>query len=68
MPGRGENNNNKVWLSIDSKFSKEDYGRLVDAREQGDLKLAEDAAKQLEIRIKSEAKGIKAKYICPPNT
>ncbi|MGR3177710.1 MAG: DNA recombination protein RmuC [Candidatus Anammoxibacter sp.] len=68
LPGRDKDDNNKVWLPIDSKFPKEDYDRLIDAQEQGNVQLADEAAKQLEIRIKSEAKEIKGKYINPPNT
>jgi len=68
LPGRGTNNEEEIWLPIDAKFPKEDYERLIDAQEQSDMKLADDASKKLEIRIKAEAKDIKEKYIDPPNT
>ena len=55
-----------VWLPIDAKFPQEDFQRLVDAREAGDVSGAEAALKQLEIRLKSEAKDINDKYIRPP--
>jgi len=57
-----------VWLPIDSKFPQEDYQRLVEAQEQGNLELAEAAGKELENKIKLEAKSIKEKYIEPPYT
>jgi DNA recombination protein RmuC len=70
MPG---NNGRKdagdvVWLPIDSKFPQEDYQRLVDAAESGNAEAADEAIKQLEIRLKSEAKSIRDKYISPPDT
>lgn len=57
-----------VWLPIDSKFPQEDYQRLVEAHDKADIEMAEQAAKQLENRIKLEAKSIKDKYIDPPMT
>jgi DNA recombination protein RmuC len=57
-----------VYLPIDAKFPKEDYERLVDASESGDLKAIDDAAKAIEARIKQEARDIKNKYIDPPHT
>ena len=35
LPGRGDDDDQVVWLPIDAKFPKEDYERLMDAREQG---------------------------------
>jgi DNA recombination protein RmuC len=67
MPGRsGEDR--VVWLPIDAKFPQEDYQRLVDAQEKADPVLAEQAAKQLVTRIKTEAKNIREKYLDPPHT
>ena len=68
FPGRSQDVNTPVWLPIDAKFPQEDYQRLLDAQEQVNPELAERASKQLEIRIKAEAKNIKDKYIDPPNT
>ncbi len=68
LPGRDATNNNEVWLPIDAKFPQEDYERLVEAQEQANSVLAEEAAKQLETRIKASAKEIKEKYLDPPNT
>ncbi len=67
LPGN-EGSEGVVWLPIDAKFPKEDYERLIDARERGDQTTAEEALKQLELRIKAEAKKINDKYICPPET
>ncbi|MDO4922291.1 MAG: DNA recombination protein RmuC [Phascolarctobacterium sp.] len=63
LPGRSEQ---EVLLPIDAKFPLEDYQRLQQAREAGDAAAAEAAARQLERRLKSEAKDICDKYICPP--
>lgn len=67
LPGP-EDGASPVWLPIDSKFPQEDYHRLVDAYEQANAEAIENASKQLEITIKSEAKNINEKYIDPPNT
>lgn len=63
LPGQREQ---EVLLPIDAKFPLEDYQRLQQAREAGDTQAADAAAKQLERRLKSEAKDICEKYICPP--
>ncbi len=57
-----------VWLPIDAKFPQEDYQRLMEAQEQANPALAEQASKQLEARIKAEAKNIRDKYLDPPHT
>lgn len=63
LPGQREQ---EVLLPIDAKFPLEDYQRLQQARENGDAQAAEAAVRQLERRLKSEAKDISDKYICPP--
>ena len=68
MPGRGDKNDEPVWLPVDAKFPLEDFQRLTDAQEIADLEAMEAAAKALENRIKLEAKNISQKYIDPPNT
>ena len=68
LPGRDDLGNETVWLPIDSKFPKEDYERLVAASEAGDAAGVEEAARQLELRIKSEAREIRDKYLDPPQT
>ena len=57
-----------VLIPIDSKFPIESYDRLVQATEQGDSALVENASTELEKRIKLEAKRISDKYILPPKT
>jgi len=57
-----------VLLPLDAKFPLEDYQMLVDASERGDTEAIEHASKQLEIRIKGEAKNIRDKYLDPPAT
>jgi DNA recombination protein RmuC len=67
LPGN-DDNLKQVWLPIDAKFPLEDYQRLVEAQEQGNLLLIEELSKSLETRIKSEAKDIRDKYLEPPYT
>ncbi|MCX7793308.1 MAG: DNA recombination protein RmuC [Thermodesulfovibrionales bacterium] len=57
-----------VYLPIDAKFHEADYQRLIDAYETGDHGIIEEAAKQLEMKIKNSAKDIKEKYLNPPLT
>ena len=57
-----------VWLPIDAKFPQEDFQRLLERREQADTAAADIALKQLERRLKSEARDIQNKYLCPPQT
>ncbi|NOY52205.1 MAG: DNA recombination protein RmuC [Deltaproteobacteria bacterium] len=68
LPGKGEDAGHEVWLPLDAKFPREDYDRLLDARERADAAGVEDAAKQLEIRIKKSARDIREKYLDPPYT
>lgn len=66
LPGR--NDNEFVWLPVDSKFPIEDYSRLVDAEDIGDVALVQESRKKLENSIKSFAKDIYEKYIEVPYT
>jgi DNA recombination protein RmuC len=68
LPGKDDGNGGQVWLPVDAKFPQEDYQRLVEAFEQGNALLAEEASKSLETRIKLEAKNIRDKYLDPPHT
>ncbi len=68
LPGQDSGSDQVVWLPIDAKFPQEDYQRLIDAQEAADKEAADKAIKNLEMRIKSEAKFIKEKYIDPPHT
>lgn len=66
LPGR--NDNEFVWLPVDSKFPIEDYSRLVDAEDLADLVAIQDSRKKLENSIKSFAKDIHDKYVESPYT
>ena len=57
-----------VLLPIDSKFPLDIYGNLVDAADDGNKEAYEKYAKELENRIKGEAKTIRDKYVNPPAT
>lgn len=67
LPGR-DTNGAPVWLPIDAKFPVEDYQRLVDASERGDVESVEKASRQLEATLKLSAKTLSEKYIAPPAT
>lgn len=68
LPGQGTDKEEVVWLPIDAKFPIEDYQRLIDAQELGDLAGVEVAGKQLEARVKACAGDICRKYLNPPKT
>ena len=68
LPGPDSHSEKVVWLPIDSKFPQEDYQRLLDAQEAADKTLADKSVKNLEMRVKAEAKAIREKYIDPPQT
>jgi DNA recombination protein RmuC len=68
LPGQDSDQDKIVWLPIDAKFPQEDYQRLLDAQEASDKEQAEKSVKNLEARIKVEARRIKEKYLDPPNT
>ena len=66
LPGKGDGEN--ILLPVDSKFPVEDYKRLIDSEELGDIDAITDARKSLENSIKSFAKDIHDKYIETPYT
>lgn len=68
LPGPEGREDEPVWLPIDAKFPLEDYQRLTDAWERGDAAGAEQAARDLEVRIRSSARDIRDKYVEPPHT
>lgn len=68
LPGDDGFGKKEVLLPIDAKFPKEDYERLLAAREACDPELIEESSKQLERRAKEMAKTIRDKYLDPPNT
>jgi DNA recombination protein RmuC len=68
LPGQGNDRDEAVWLPIDAKFPVEDYQRLLEAQERGDLDGVEAAGRQLELRVKACATDICSKYLNPPKT
>ncbi|SEM22302.1 DNA recombination protein RmuC [Pseudoxanthomonas sp. GM95] len=67
LPGRGDLDT-PVWLPLDSKFPHEDYEKLLDAQEAGDVDAVRVTGAQLERAIRIQAKSISDKYIAPPQT
>lgn len=57
-----------IYLPIDSKFPADIYNKIVDASNNADSDGLKQATKELEQRIKIEARTIRDKYIDPPNT
>lgn len=57
-----------IYLPIDSKFPSDIYNKIVDASNSADSDGLKHAVKELEQRIKTEARTIRDKYIDPPNT
>ena len=69
LPGKGDGDGEpEVLLPIDAKFPLEDYARLTAAAEIGDGAAVEEAARQLETRIRACARDIRVKYLHPPHT
>lgn len=64
----GKNDNEFVYLPVDSKFPIEDYSRLIDAEENCNIELITELKKKLENSVKSFAKDIHDKYIETPYT
>ena len=57
-----------IWLPIDSKFPGDAYAALRDAYDSGSKDAVDAAAKNLINTVRREAKDIRDKYICPPDT
>jgi DNA recombination protein RmuC len=68
LPGPDEHDGKVVWLPIDVKFPKESYERLMDAADRGDPVGVEQAAKELESAVRTQAREIRDKYLAPPHT
>jgi DNA recombination protein RmuC len=68
LPGQALSNDEFVWLPIDAKFPLEDYQRLIDAQESGDVETVELSRKVLESRVKGCAHEICDRYLNPPRT
>ena len=67
LPGR-DDDGACVWLPIDSKFPQEEYQRLGEAQERGDVEGVETATRAFEVQVKAEARKICEKYLHPPHT
>ena len=65
LPGEDDQ---PVWLPIDSKFPQEDFLRLTEASTAGDPARIEACAAKLERSLADQAKMISEKYIRPPQT
>jgi len=65
LPGKDDK---PLWLPIDAKFPQEDYLRLVEAQEQGNLPAVAEATKQLDKTVLGMARLICDKYLSPPDT
>jgi DNA recombination protein RmuC len=57
-----------VWMPIDAKFPKEQYERLIEAADRGDVDGVATAGRELERAVRAEAKTIAEKYLSPPLT
>ncbi|HJU12795.1 MAG TPA: DNA recombination protein RmuC [Candidatus Binataceae bacterium] len=68
LPGPGASDDTPLWLPIDAKFPLEDYVRLVESHERGDVEATATAGKLLETRMKQCAADIASKYLNPPLT
>jgi DNA recombination protein RmuC len=65
LPGDGQT---PVWLPVDAKCPTEDYERLVEATERGDVETADASSRAIETRVRNAAKDISAKYVAPPHS
>jgi len=68
LPGPSDDPSQCVWLPIDSKFPQEDYLRLVEASENGDVAAVQQAQAALIRSIQDSAKDVSSKYLNPPLT
>lgn len=67
LPGK-DDEGAQVYLPIDAKFPQDDYVRLQNAFDAGDVVGIETATKSLMNSVKKFAKEIHDKYVDPPNT
>lgn len=66
LPGQSEGD--FVYMPVDSKFPYTVYSDLQSAYENNDFELVKQKKEQLKNTIRSMAKDINTKYICPPKT
>jgi DNA recombination protein RmuC len=67
LPGR-DSSGEPVWLPIDASFPMEDYSRLTEASERGDVEAVERASRQLEVTLRLSAKNLSERHLAPPFT
>lgn len=67
LPGK-DDEGAQVYLPIDAKFPQDDYVRLQNAFDTGDVVGIETATKSLMNSVKKFAKDIHEKYVDPPHT
>ena len=68
LPGPDSDPNACVWLPIDAKFPQEDYARLVEAAETGEVDAERSASAALARAVRGFAASIRDKYVDPPHT
>ena len=68
LPGLEAEEQQPVYLPIDAKFPQEDYLRLQQAYDDGDVAAVDAAGRALAQAVKKFAKDIHEKYIDPPHT
>ena len=66
LPGPLDDPTTCVWLPIDSKFPQEDWLRLQDASDQGDVAAVQAASDALIRTVRGSAREIHDKYVHPP--
>lgn len=66
LPGPLDDPASCVWLPIDSKFPQEDWLRLQDASDHGDVPGVQAASDALIRTVRGSAKEIHDKYVHPP--
>lgn len=66
LPGPLDDPATCVWLPIDSKFPQEDWLRLQDASDQGDVAAVQAASDALMRTVRGSAREIHDKYVHPP--
>ena len=67
LPGR-DHGGVPVWLPIDARFPMEDYSRLIEALERGDVEAADKASRQLEMSLRLSSKNLSERHLAPPFT
>ena len=64
----GKENDEEVWMPVDSKFPIENYQNLLNTYEEGNKENIENAQKLLIKTVENFAKDISSKYLDPPHT